>query len=141
VLHSLPTYPAAILTIISAVCATLSAYISALLPAPAILCVRVGTYCNRKLLATHFSSVFLFICTISALLPATVHCHLCSLSARDTAWHPHKPNGKISRFVKLKLIYDRQSVGQSVLVSGAHLGPLTNCSFFSKFPSDSCVCL
>jgi hypothetical protein len=30
---------------------------------------------------------------------------------------------------KLKLIYDRQSVGQSVLVSGAHLGPATN-SFF-----------
>jgi hypothetical protein len=28
--------------------------------------------------------------------------------------------------LKLKLIYDRQSVGQSVLVSGDHLGPLTN---------------
>jgi hypothetical protein len=27
--------------------------------------------------------------------------------------------------LKLKLIYDRQSVGQSVLVSGAHLGPMT----------------
>jgi hypothetical protein len=31
--------------------------------------------------------------------------------------------------VKLKLIYDRQSVGQSVLVSGTDLGPVTN--FFS----------
>jgi hypothetical protein len=31
--------------------------------------------------------------------------------------------------LKLKLIYDRQSVGQSGLVSGAHLGAVTN--FFS----------
>jgi hypothetical protein len=34
--------------------------------------------------------------------------------------------------LKLKLIYDRQSVGQSVLVSGAHLGPATNLSFSSS---------
>jgi hypothetical protein len=32
-----------------------------------------------------------------------------------------------------ELIYDRQSVGQSVLVSGAHLGPVTNFSFATKF--------
>jgi hypothetical protein len=31
--------------------------------------------------------------------------------------------------LKLKLIEDRQAVGQSVLVSGTHLGPATN--FFS----------
>jgi hypothetical protein len=31
--------------------------------------------------------------------------------------------------LKLKLIYDRQAVGQSVLVPGTHLGPVTN--FFS----------
>jgi hypothetical protein len=42
------------------------------------------------------------------------------------------------RNLKLKLIYDRQSVCQSVLVSGAHLGPATNFSFSWKFPSDSC---
>jgi hypothetical protein len=41
--------------------------------------------------------------------------------------------------MKLKLIYDRQSVGQSVLVSGAHLGPATNFTLSSKFSSDSCV--
>jgi hypothetical protein len=41
--------------------------------------------------------------------------------------------------LKLKLICDRQSVGQSVLVSGAHLGTLTNFSFSLKFPSDICV--
>jgi hypothetical protein len=40
--------------------------------------------------------------------------------------------------LKLKLICDRQSVGQSVLVSGAHLGPVTDFSFSLKFPSDSC---
>jgi hypothetical protein len=39
--------------------------------------------------------------------------------------------------LKLKLIYDRQSVGQSVQVSGAHLGPLTNFSFAMRFSVDS----
>jgi hypothetical protein len=42
-----------------------------------------------------------------------------------------------SKGMKLKLIYDLQSVGQSVLVSGGHLGPVTNFSFSLKFPSDS----
>jgi hypothetical protein len=32
--------------------------------------------------------------------------------------------------LKLKLIYDRKSVGQSVLVSGTHLGPATNFIYF-----------
>jgi hypothetical protein len=32
----------------------------------------------------------------------------------------------------------RQSVGQPVLVSGTHLGPVTNFSFSLKFPLDSC---
>jgi hypothetical protein len=41
--------------------------------------------------------------------------------------------------LKLKLIYDRQSVGQSVMVSGTHLGHVTNFYFSLKFPSDSCV--
>jgi hypothetical protein len=41
--------------------------------------------------------------------------------------------------MKLKLIYDRQSVGQSVLVSGARLGPWTNFTFSLKFLSDICV--
>jgi hypothetical protein len=40
--------------------------------------------------------------------------------------------------VKLQLIYDRQSVGQSVLVSVAHLGLVTNFTFSLKFPLDSC---
>jgi hypothetical protein len=39
---------------------------------------------------------------------------------------------------KLKLIYDWQSVRQSVLVSGTHLGPATNFSFFLESPLDSC---
>jgi hypothetical protein len=37
-----------------------------------------------------------------------------------------------SCLLKLKLIYDLQSVGQSVLVSGAHLGPVTNFYFSLK---------
>jgi hypothetical protein len=32
----------------------------------------------------------------------------------------------------------RQSVGQSVLVSDTHLGHVTNFSFSLKFPLDSC---
>jgi hypothetical protein len=39
---------------------------------------------------------------------------------------------------KSKSHYDRQSVGQSVLVSGAHLGPATNFTFALQFSSDSC---
>jgi hypothetical protein len=39
---------------------------------------------------------------------------------------------------KSKSHYDRQSVGQSVLVSDAHLGAATNFSFSLKFYLDSC---
>jgi hypothetical protein len=44
----------------------------------------------------------------------------------------------IPQGMKLELIHDRQSVGQSVLVSGAHLRPVTNFSFAMKFSVDSC---
>jgi hypothetical protein len=47
-------------------------------------------------------------------------------------------HSRLSSKLKLKLIYDRQSVSQSVLVSDTHLGPATNFSFSLKFPSDSC---
>jgi hypothetical protein len=51
----------------------------------------------------------------------------------------YKPALKRCMFgLKLQLIYDRQSVGQPILVSGAHLGPMTNFSFCLKFPLDSC---
>jgi hypothetical protein len=40
--------------------------------------------------------------------------------------------------MKLKLNYDRQSFGQSVLVSGTHLGPATSFYFSLKFSLDSC---
>jgi hypothetical protein len=39
--------------------------------------------------------------------------------------------------LKLKLIYDRQSVCQSVVVSGAHLGPMNSYSFSFKVPLES----
>jgi hypothetical protein len=45
---------------------------------------------------------------------------------------------KLKMKLKLKLIYDRQSVGQSVLVSETHLGPATNFSFSLKFSLDIC---
>jgi hypothetical protein len=41
--------------------------------------------------------------------------------------------------LKLKLIYDLQLVGQSVLVSGAHLRRAKNFSFSLKFSLDSCL--
>jgi hypothetical protein len=47
-------------------------------------------------------------------------------------------NQILTSLLKLKLIYDRQSVGQSVLVSGAHPGPVTNFCFSLKFPLHSC---
>jgi hypothetical protein len=40
--------------------------------------------------------------------------------------------------LKMKLNYDRQSVGQSVLVSGVYLGPVANFSFPLIFSLDSC---
>jgi hypothetical protein len=42
------------------------------------------------------------------------------------------------KVLKLKLNYDRQSVGQCVLVSSAHLGPATNFSSYLKFSLDIC---
>jgi hypothetical protein len=60
-----------------------------------------------------------------------LHCH-CSKTVTLYEW-----GCKTVMKSKLKLIYDRQSVSQSVLVSGTHLGPATNFSFSLKFPLDS----
>jgi hypothetical protein len=49
----------------------------------------------------------------------------------------HKSLLDLCEKLQLQLIYDRQSVGQSVLVSGAHLGPVTNLPFSLKFLLDS----
>jgi hypothetical protein len=43
-----------------------------------------------------------------------------------STWTSYSSHCLLKLKLKLKLIYDRQSVGQSVLVSGAHLGPVTN---------------
>jgi hypothetical protein len=40
---------------------------------------------------------------------------------------------------QLKSHYYRQSVGQSILMSGAHMGPATNFTLSLEFSSDSCV--
>jgi hypothetical protein len=66
---------------------------------------------------------FLYFCAIVAFV-SVVGAHCRCIKLLPSKW---------------KLIYDRQSVGQSVLVSGAHLGPVANFSFSLKFPSDSCV--
>jgi hypothetical protein len=50
---------------------------------------------------------------------------------------PSLTRGRVCNLLQLQLIYDRQSVGQSVLVSGAHLGPVINFSFSLKFLLDS----
>jgi hypothetical protein len=69
-------------------------------------------------------------------------CGLCTLSRiLNTRKHSVLGTGSVSFFrwggmLKLKLIYNWQSVGQSVLMSG--LGPVTNFSFSLKFPSESC---
>jgi hypothetical protein len=42
--------------------------------------------------------------------------------------------------MKLKLVYDRQSVGQSVLVSGTHLDPATNFFLLEIFFRQLRVC-
>jgi hypothetical protein len=55
-----------------------------------------------------------------------------------TSTPPYVSMLKLKLKLKSKLIYDRQSVGQSVLVSGTHLGPATNFSFSLKFPLGSC---
>jgi hypothetical protein len=59
----------------------------------------------------------------------------CWFSCKELTWITEQP------VPKLKLLYDWQSVGQSVLVSGTHLGPMTNFSFSLKFPLDSCCLL
>jgi hypothetical protein len=52
--------------------------------------------------------------------------------AHISHWPTRKGNAvrtQSSDFLKLKLIYDRRSVGQSVLVSGSHLEPMTDFCF------------
>jgi hypothetical protein len=58
--------------------------------------------------------------------------------ARASIKHHNTCGGVLVFDSQVKLIYDQESVGQSVLVSGAHLEPATNFSFSIKFPSDSC---
>jgi hypothetical protein len=69
------------------------------------------------------------------------------LLSSESKWHSscilnansrNQAHSENSLKLKLKLNYDRQSVGQSVLVSGAHLGPVTNFSFSLIFSLDSC---
>jgi hypothetical protein len=71
-----------------------------------------------------------------------VHQTLCTILETGTRWYgSYGEESALAAILeiklKLKLIYHRQSVGQSVLVSGAHLRSATNFFFSLKFPSDS----
>jgi hypothetical protein len=73
--------------------------------------------------------IFFFVCeqlqTASAKLPCRTADKLNTMGGKYVeGWA-----------LKLKLIYDRWSVGQSVLMSGAHLEPMTR---FFCFLSDDC---
>jgi hypothetical protein len=98
-----------------------------------VLCcnhARVQFYCILRIF-------LLFQCV--AVLDVFVCCIRCTLLG---CWDIFKSSHLWTLFknkMKLKLIYDRQSVGQSILVSGPHLGPATNFSFSLIFPSVSCV--
>jgi hypothetical protein len=74
-------------------------------------------------------------CPNQNLVPCPVSC-----TARTRILSCAVPEYPVAKTLKLKLqlVYDLQSVGQSVLVSGTHLGPAINFSFSLKFPLDSC---
>jgi hypothetical protein len=63
----------------------------------------------------------------------TLFCRRCNFNRWVSAANSQAVN---TMKLKLKLIYDRQSVGQSVLVSGIHPGPSNNFSFSLKFLLD-----
>jgi hypothetical protein len=104
--------------------------------APSLMRKRVcSLQCNHSLVRLLTSS--------NHTLPS--HLRLCSLfvasyESQGLRWKYSNgpPLGVSPDFLNLKLICDRQSVDQSLLVSGAHLGPATNFSFSSKFLLDSC---
>jgi hypothetical protein len=79
--------------------------------------------------------------TPTAVLPSNLP-SLSGVTSSDTTSSSSHAKDKLKQTtgklkLKLKLICNRQSVGQSVLLSGAHLGPVTDFSLSLKFPSDS----
>jgi hypothetical protein len=58
------------------------------------------------------------------------------IDAPDPSIKPQTLSSELD--IELKLNYDRQSIGQSVLVSGAHLGPAIDFPFCLKFSLYSC---
>jgi hypothetical protein len=73
-------------------------------------------------------------------LEGQVPVFICPKNRLSQVYHQasYDSNPPPTDWLKLKLNYDWQSVGQSVLVTGAHLGPTTNFSFSLKFALDSC---
>jgi hypothetical protein len=62
---------------------------------------------------------------VAPFFAVTVACYMSSSSVTVLS--------EIVNKSKSKTLYDRQSVGRSVLVSGTHLGPATNVSFSLRF--------
>jgi hypothetical protein len=88
--------------------------------------------------ATHSMEVFKTAkVKIKLILWPTVSPPFCLCVRQPSGAHDQLLNSTRLK-LKLKLNYDRQSTGQSVLVSGAHLGPATNFSFSLRFSLDSC---
>jgi hypothetical protein len=65
------------------------------------------------------------------------HYSTCHFSTRRNARLTYG-DCRFTTYLMSKSHYDRQSVAQSVLVSGSHLGHATNFSFSLKFSLDSC---
>jgi hypothetical protein len=79
---------------------------------------------------SHFTS-YLSASHLKKLSASSIHDSFCLCSDMDI--------GVICKhFVEVQVEVNLRPVGQSVLVSGAHLGPVTNFSFSLKFPLDSC---
>jgi hypothetical protein len=69
--------------------------------------------------------------------PTCSYEHVISVTGTKMTWLAVKRLNQ-SQKSKSKSHYDRQSVGQFVLVSGTHLGPATKFAFSLKFSLDNC---
>jgi hypothetical protein len=85
-----------------------------------------GAWAMRSLQPVQFALIVMWRLLLSGMWPQVASCIV--TIARGTCCL--RRQGRVEVEV---------NVDQSVLVSGAHLGPVTNFSFSSKFPSDSCV--
>jgi hypothetical protein len=108
------------------ICVTITFYFSCRAPS-----LTRGRVCNLQCNAASSISSYIVPDGLSASSSwcRTHNQILISLFSPCRAPSPISPMNKVMS----KSHYDRQSVGQSVMVSGAHLGPATNFSFSLRF--------